>query len=213
MPFYRNKGDETMNLLYPYIRFFNTSPHGGACDFYIGNTLAVSKLGFGCLSPYMKVLSGNTMYKAAPGGRKGENSPRLIMSQKIGEVYTLCLIGKPNEPKFMAIKENTPRVNLEYGHLRICNLSPECGGFDVYADDNKILGDIKYGEISRYMEIRPSDYEISLVKNKKTAVNCGRFNLKPKKFNTVYIIGLENEIPNISCVFTTDAESYNGFYL
>ena len=38
-------------------------------------------------------------------------------------------------------------------------------------------------------------------------------NLKPKKFNTVYIIGLENEIPNISCVFTTDAESYNGFYL
>ncbi len=202
-----------MNLLYPYIRFFNASPQGGSCSFYTGNSLAISGLKFGKLSPYIRVKSGNTMYKASPGGIKSEKDPKLILPQRPGEVYTLCLIGKPNEPKFMAIKESYDKINMEYGHLRICNLSPENCGFDIYANGNKILGDINYTEISRYMEIRPEKYEISIIRNKKTAINCGIYDLKPKKFNTVYIIGLENEIPQTEGIFTIDSNSYNGFYL
>lgn len=200
-------------FLFPYIRFFNASPQGGSLDFYIGNTLVAAGIKFGTFTSYMKTSTIPITYKATRSGRKDEVVQTIVIGQSIGEVHSLCVVGKPDKPEFMAIEETTRRDNMEYGHLRICNLSPGENGFDVYANENRILGDINFKEISRYMEIRPQTYEMSLWNKEKRILNLGRLNMRQGKFNTLYITGLENEIPYISHVFSTDAASYSGFYL
>ncbi len=202
-----------MNLLYPYVRFFNASPQGGKKDFYIGNTLVASGVGFGEVTPYIKTVTPSVFCKCIQHGFKNEGINKLSLNQHTGDVHTVCLVGKADKPELMAISENAVKDHPEYGHLRICNLSPEGGGFDVFAGGTKILGDVQYKEISRYMEIRPEEYELTLMKNKKTVSSCGKTSLKPGKFNTVYIIGMEKENPEISGVFTVDKCSYRGFYL
>ncbi len=205
--------NKDLGLLFPYVRFFNASPQGGSLDFYIGNTLVAAGIRFGSFTPYIKLSTGPVAYKMTRAGRKEDVVQKIIMQQNVGDVYTLCAAGKADNPQFMTIDENAEKINMDYGHLRICNLSPEDGGFDVYASDNKILGDINFKEVSRYMEIRPETYDFSVYKNQKKVLNCGRLKLKSGKFNTLYIIGLESEIPYLTDVFSIDASSYNGFYL
>lgn len=204
---------KNLGLLFPYIRFFNASPQGGSLDFYIGNTLVAAGIRFGSFTPYIKTSTGPVTYKMTRAGRKDETIQKIIMQQNVGDVYTLCVTGKADNPEFMVLDENAPKINMDYGHLRVCNLSPGDGGIDVYANDNRILGDIRFKEVSRYMEIRPDRYNFSLNKNKKMVHDCGRLLLKSGKFNTIYIIGLENEIPNITDVFSADASGCSGFYL
>lgn len=202
-----------LGLLFSYIRFFNASPQGGSLDFYIGNTLVAAGIRFGSFTPYIKTSTGPVSYKMTRAGKKDEIIQKIMMQQNVGEVYTLCATGKADNPQFMALDENAPKINMDYGHLRVCSLSPGDEGFDVYANDNRILGDIRFKEVSRYMEIRPDSYNFSLYRNKKMVYDCGSLMLKKGKFYTIYIIGLEDEIPHISCSFSTDASGYNGFYL
>ena len=200
-------------FLFPYIRFLNASPQGGSLDFYIGNTLVAAGIKFGTFTSYMKTSTAPVTYKATRAGKKDDVVQTVVICQNIGEVRSLCVVNKADKPEFMAIEEPTLRNNMEYGHLRICNFSPDKRGFDVYANETRILGDVNFKEISRYMEIRPQSYEISLWHKEKRILNCGKLNMKHGKFNTLYITGLENENPYLSHILSTDAASYSGFYL
>jgi len=207
-----NKFNNT-GFLFPYVRFFNASPHGGSMDFYIGNTLVGAGIKYGSFTGYIKTMSSPVTYKAARSGRKDDIIHKITLSQKVGDVCTLCVTNKADKAEFMIIDEICEKNNMDYGHIRICNLSPENAGLDIYADQRKILGDINFKEISRYMAIRPQSYEISVWKNEKRILNCHSLDMRQGKFNTLYIIGLLDEVPKISNVFSVDAASYNGFYL
>ena len=204
---------EDMGFLFPYIRFFNASPQGGSLDFYVGNTLVAAGIKFGSFTDYIKTSTAPTIFKATRAGIKTEKVCDITYTQKTGNVATLCVAGKPDKCEFAIMEEPTLKTNMEYGHIRICNLCPEEDAFDILANDKMILGDIGFKEISKYMEIQPNEYEIKLITTEKKVLNCGHFSFRPSKFNTLYILGLKNEIPLISIKMTKDAGSYSGFYL
>lgn len=200
-------------FLFPYIRFFNASPQGGSMDFYIGNTLVAAGIKFGHFTSYMKAGTGVQFYKATRAGRKDDIIANISLSQNIGNVHTLCVAGKANKAEFMAIEEPDEADKNKYSHIRVCNLSPEDTSFNVYATGNMILGDIKFKETSRYMEILPGSYEFSLEESKKRVPFSESYTMKQGRFGTLYIIGLLNEPPHITEEFAIDAASYDGFYL
>lgn len=204
---------DDMGFLFPYVRFFNASPQGGSLDFYIGNTLVAAGIKFGSFTDYIKLSPAPANIKVTSAGIKTDVVCSTTLTQKTGEVCTVCVTGKPTEREIFTVEEPNNKTNMEYGHIRICNLVVGDSAYDIYASGNTILQDIGYKEISRYIEIIPGVYEISVIKKQKTVSNCPDFKFKPGKFNTVYIIGTKNEIPHITQVITTDAASYSGFYL
>lgn len=207
------KPNTDSGFLFSYIRFINLSPQGGSLDFYVGNTLVGAGIKFGSYTNYIKTATGPQVYKVTRCGRKDEVVEKIVFSQNIGDVHSLCVAGMADEASFIPVAEPTSRQNTDYGHLRICNFAPGSTRFDVWADDEMILGDIEYKNVSRYMEICPKSYRLSLFENKKRVAELGSFEPKKSKYTTLYIAGLKNEMPHLLGVFTLDAASFNGFYL
>lgn len=203
------------NFLYPYVRFFNAAPGGGNVDFYIGNTLAASNISFGNFSPYIKVIKGRQDFRITRAGNKDDVLARLTLNFSDGEVYTVAAVSDRGRVLAYGINEPVNRDNLNYGHIRICQLSPDLGKADVIANQYEILREIDYLEISRYICISPGRYDFNIRRTgtQDNILNVSAQTMRPGIYNTLYIVGLVEGTPKIQGILSVDAASYNGYYL
>ena len=203
------------NFLYPYVRFLNASPSAERVDFYLGNTLASPSLGFGCFSGYVKVPTGNNEFRITRAGNKNDVIATITIPFVQGEVYTIAAVHSDGNTMAYGISEPTMRENINYGHVRVCHLSPIVGEADISANGYNILGSIDYLELSRYMCISPGKYEISVFdkNSSKARLVMPNQNLLPGKYNTVYIVGNNSENAPFMGLLSVDAASYTGYYL
>lgn len=203
------------NFLYPYVRFFNASPDLQNADFYIGNSLAASKIGFGSFSPYIKVSKGQQQIKITSPGNKNDVLATLNLNFNDGEVYTVAAVNDNSNVIAYGINEPTERENLNYGHIRVCHLSPNAGEIDIVANEYDILDEINYLELSRYIEITPGKYDFKIKSSEtdETVLNVSSQNMRQAIFNTLYIIGLNGGQPSLRGILSVDAASYTGYYL
>lgn len=203
------------NFLYPYVRFFNADPNLSSVDFYMGNSLLASNINFGSFSPYLKVAKGRQEFRITEKGNKNNVIATLTLNFNDGEVYTVAAATDGVKTIAYGIAEPTDRENLNYGHLRVCHLSPNAGKVDVTANGYTILGDIDYLEVSNYITIAPGRYDIKLNKSgtDETVLNVSSQTMRAGVYNTLYIIGLAGGEPSLRAVLTIDAASYTGYYL
>ncbi len=203
------------NFLYPYVRFVNACPEVEGADFYHGNTLLSPNLGFGCFSRYGKMFTGTQEFTITEAGNKANVLATIKLPFGKGEVYTVALVHSDGGAMAYGIMEPTERSNLNYGHLRVCHLSPNLGSLDISINDHDILGGIDYLEVSRYICVSPGTYEFRARNSADGVLKLVMPNqeIREGKYNTLYIIGLSNEKPCLMGIFTVDAASYNGYYL
>lgn len=207
--------NENKGFLFPYVRFFNASPDAGSIDFYCGSELVAAAIPYGAFSVYIKVPTGMQCFKITKSGTKNEYISELNVDFKIGNVYDICAVNTYPKTNLYAIKEPTDKSETNYGHLRVCNLSPNNESVNIYADNNCFIGDIKYMEISKYVAMIADKYNFT-VKNSEDGnkiLNCGTQIIKQGKYNTLYILSKSAPYNEPICVFTIDAASYSGFYL
>lgn len=202
------------NFLYPYVRFFNAFPQNQNIDFYLGNALVASNIAYGVFSPYIKVSKGKQNFMLTKAGSR-EVLATAVLNFEDGEVYTVAAADDDGKAIAYGIKEPTERSDIDYGHIRVCQLSPDLGKADVIANQYKILGDIDYLELSKYICISPGRYDFNIKQSndEKSVLNVSAQNMKPGVYNTLYIIGLNDGTPRLTGVLSVDAASYTGYYL
>ncbi len=203
------------NFLSPYVRFVNASPGVEKADFYHGNTLLQPNLSFGCFSTYFKVPNGVQEFKITQAGNKDNVLSTVKLPLGHGEVYTVAAVHSDGGTMAYGIMEPTERKDTEYGHVRVCHLSPNLSSLDVSANGHDILGGIDYLEVSRYICMTPDNYEFRFrqVGDGTLKLIMPNQRVQKGKYNTLYVIGLSNETPCLMGIFTVDAASYTGYYL
>ena len=203
------------NFLYPYVRFLNAVPGGEKLDFYRGNTLVVPGLDFGCFSGYERVSPGTQEFRITTAGNKDDIIATLNLPFEKGEVYTIAAVRSDGNIMAYGISEPTERSGTEYGHLRICHLSPDFGEMDISANGYPILKNIDYLEVSKYICMKPDKYEFRASRSADNALKLVMPNqhLIAGKYNTIYVIGLSDSTPSLMGVLSVDAASYTGYYL
>ena len=190
-----NSNNDIKGFLFPYVRFFNASPDAGSIDFYCNNDILAAGIPYGSFSVYIKVSRGMQCFKITKSGSKSDVLAEIKVNFSIGDVYDICAVNR--YPK------------------TVCNLSLDMKSINIYADNNCFIGDIKYLEISKYVEMIADKYTFD-VKNSETGkkiLNCGTQIIKQGKYNTLYILSKSEPYADPICVFTIDAASYTGFYL
>ena len=210
-----NSNNDIKGFLFPYVRFFNASPDAGSIDFYCNNDILAAGIPYGSFSVYIKVSRGMQCFKITKSGSKSDVLAEIKVNFSIGDVYDICAVNRYPKTALYAINEPTERSDTDYGHLRVCNLSLDMKSINIYADNNCFIGDIKYLEISKYVEMIADKYTFD-VKNSETGkkiLNCGTQIIKQGKYNTLYILSKSEPYADPICVFTIDAASYTGFYL
>lgn len=203
------------NFLSPYVRFVNACPAVKEADFYYGNTLVAHELGFGCFTRYEKVSAGVQEFRITKAGKKDEVIASIKVPFGQGEVYTIALVHSDGGSMAYAIIEPTERSDTQYGHLRVCHLSPNLSQLDISLNGHDILGAIDYLEISRYICVSPGKYEIRINTSADGVLKLVMPNqfIKEGNYNTLYITGLSNDTPCLMGILTVDAASYTGYYL
>jgi len=203
------------NFIYPYVRFLNASFSIEGADFYVGNSLASPRLGFGCFSGYVKVPAGNVEIRVKSAADKEKIIDTVTLPFKPGSVYTVAVVNADGSPMLYGISEPTQRDNVNCNHLRVCHLTPFLKNLDVNANGYKILGDIDYLEISKYMCLLPGKYEFSVfdTKSGSSKLVMPNQNLEKGKYNTLYVVGNDLEKTPLMGLLSVDAASYTGYYL
>lgn len=202
-------------FLSPYVRFVNACPSVEKADFYYGNTLIQPSLGFGCFSAYYKVSKGLQEFTVTEAGNKSRVLASIKLPYNNGEVYTVALVHSDGSSMAYGIAEPTERSDIDYGHVRVCHLSPNLGSLDISCNGHDLLGGIDYLELSRYICLKPDLYEFRARESTGGALKLvmPNQNVQKGKYNTLYIVGLSNEKPCLMGIFTVDAASYTGYYL
>lgn len=93
--------------------------------------------------------------------------------------------------------------NNTTGYVRVFHTVPDAPNVDVYADDNKIVEDLAYGEYTDYLPVPEGTYKISLyATGSDTPVLSNILTVKANSLETVAAVGM---LENISLVAIPDA--------
>ena len=195
----------------PYVRFFNADAYGRDVSFYYNGKPVAENLKFGQFSGYIPVEPGTGDFTVSCLNCK-RDAEVLKLNLSNSTVYTIASVNIGEDISLYGIRENFEGNNPSMGNLRVCNLSMDISDGDVYANRYKIIGDLDYLEISKYLSMIPDTYEFTIKspKSDNVLLHCGKQVVKAGKYNTLYLIGRANSNPSLSCVFSIDAMSYEG---
>ena len=193
-----------------YVRFFNADCYGRNISFYIDDKMMAENLQFCQFSRYMKVDGQTAQFGMSCLNCEVGDCASLYLSFENSSVYTVAAVCIGGEVCLYGIREMFAEPNRASANLRVCNLSPDVSGDDLYANRYKIIGDIDYLEISKYIKMVPDTYDFSIRDGKEIQFNIGKQTLKKGKYNTFYIIGKLKSNPDMKCIVSTDAMSYEG---
>lgn len=197
----------------PYVRFFNADSLGRNMSFFMGNKSIAADIPFGGFTQFSEVPVGTNSFTVSCVNC--ESAGKIMLTFDNSSVYTVAAVCIDNSVSLYGIREMFSQNNRSFGHLRVCDLSPDIVNADIFANQSQILGGVDYLEISRYMDIIPDTYNFTVKEcnSDKVLLNCGRQTARSGKYNTLYLIGRVNSNPSVKCVFSVDAQSYDGEYL
>ena len=193
-----------------YVRFLNGDCYGRDISFYINGNLAAENISFGEASRFMAVDGSTASFTLSCLNCSTSECPGLELNFDNSPVYTVAAVCVADSVCLYGIRELMGDVSGNTANVRVCNLSPDISGDDLYANRYKLIGDIDYLEISKYISMIPDTYDFTIRDGKDVKFNIGRQTLHKGKYNTLYLMGRLNSNPAMKCVVSVDAMSYDG---
>ena len=197
-------------IMNKYVRFFNADCMGREITFYIDGVMTSENLAFGKFSDFIKIENSETNFTISCDGCEEKDCSSLYVSFDNSPVYTVAAVCIGGEVCLYGIREMFDNKDRNNANLRVCNLSPDVAGNDLYANRFKVIGDMEYLEVSKYVRIVPDTYDFTVRDGKDIKFNIGNQTLKQGKYNTFYIIGKLKSIPDMKCIVSVDAMSYES---
>ena len=191
-----------------YVRFFNADCMGRKVSFYIDGVQTLTDVEYGKFSEYIKVDVSSATFGITCQGCNEEKCSSLSLSFENSRVYTVAAICVGSDVCIYGIREIFDDKNKTGANLRVCNLCPDISGDDLYMNQHKIVGDMEYLEVGKYIKLIPDTYDFTVKDENEIKFNAGKQTLKNGKYNTFYFIGNQKSQPEIKCVVSVDAMSY-----
>ncbi|NMM63815.1 DUF4397 domain-containing protein [Clostridium sp. P21] len=199
---------------YSYIRVFHAAPDAPTVDVYVDNTIIVSNVRFKGFSNYIKVSSGKHKVEVFRRGTK--NNP-LISSDLIipeSKILTLAAIGIMPNLDLKAIEDTLEPLRPGRTKVRFVHLSPGAPAVDITLSNGDIIfKDVSYGEVTRYKEIRPGNYnfQVRVAGTDKKVLLLPNTRFRPNRFYTIYAVGLVSREPKLQVLIPLDGNTYLKF--
>lgn len=193
-----------------YVRFFNADCYGRNVSFYTNEQMSAENLSFGEFSRYMPIDDSTATFTMSCLNCDLGPCSKLNISFENSPVYTVAAVCIADEICLYGIREMFGEPNRTTANMRVCNLSPDISGDDLFANRYKLIGDIDYLEISKYLGMIPDTYDFTVRNDKNILFNIGKQTLQKGKYNTFYLIGKLNSNPGMKCIVSVDAMSYDG---
>lgn len=194
-----------------YVRFLNADCYGRNISFYTNGKMSAENIPFGEASRYIAIDGSNATFTLSCLNCDMSECTGLELNFDNTPVYTVAAVCIADSVCLYGIREIFGEPSRTTANIRVCNLSPDISGDDLYANRYKLIGDMDYLEISKYIPMIPDTYDFSVRDDDDDITfNIGKQTLGKGKYNTFYIMGKHNSNPAMRCVVSVDAMSYEG---
>ncbi len=206
-------GTKIKDLKSAYVRFLNA--YKDNANFYLNGERVAEGLPFGEFTRFIPMVRGDNVLRGELSNADSEQFAQVTIEATDNEVYTVAMVSIADTPSLYGILEQSQNGDNSMGNVRVINLSPDLQMADIFANRYKILGEIDYLEISKYITLIPDTYTFTVKQANKdeTVLNAGTHQVLANKYNSLYLVGRVGGEPRLRALFTIDAPSYDEEYL
>lgn len=193
-----------------YVRFLNADCYGRNISFYTNGKISAENIPFGEASRYIPVDGVSASFTLSCMNCDVSECTGLELNFDNTPVYTVAAVCIADSVCLYGIREIFGETSPNTANMRVCNLSPDISGDDLYANRYKLIGDMDYLEISKYISLIPDTYDFTVRDDDEIRFNIGKQTLHKGKYNTFYLMGRLGSEPSMRCIVSVDAMSYDG---
>jgi|GEM_PF-3020176 len=191
-----------------HLRVINTSPDTRV-NIYINGMLFASNVGYLMYSPYRPVAPGRYDIAVFPvtGSMQPIRRDTIVIAAR--SFVTFAVYGMKSELRTRTLIDSFIGAPKGKASIKVAHFAPTAPAVDVYANTKKLFSDLKYGEVTKYEALTPTNYMFQL---KKVDTNQILYTLPSQRLladntYTSYITGLPNAMPALKMTFILDGMS------
>ena len=146
------------------VRIIHASPFIGAADVFVDGIEKLRTFGFGQVSPYVPLPTGQHKVQIALAG-KGIAASQLVQtlpSVQSGVAYTVAALGTDPAHLSLQVFVDDNRVTPGAAKVRFYQLSPDGGSMSVSAGGQTKAMGVTYQNASSYFSLTPGSYAVNL---------------------------------------------------
>ncbi|ELY90174.1 hypothetical protein C483_11718 [Natrialba hulunbeirensis JCM 10989] len=148
------------------VRVAHFSPDAPAVDILVDGAEVLSDVPYGAISPYLDLDPGTYTVTITAAG-----DPDTVAFEgdvDVGDAYyTVAAIGELEAETFRpeVLTDAAPLPTdapAESAFARVAHFSPDAPAVDIYADDDPLVEDVSFGDVSEYLAVPAGSYELSV---------------------------------------------------
>lgn len=201
---------ETLPNLKSKIRFIHAVPGAPSIDIYSKGVLLKSNVSFGDLSEYIELSPGDYTLDLYPSGTYDTPFFSGNLTIKPNSYSTVSVVTNNSVISFFVLKDTASKASSDISFLRFINLSPNAPLLSLsIRNRDTLFNNVEYLETTGYYPLSPGIYNFTLAFSSASAVSKTLTNvtLLPGEFETIYVIGLLDGIPDIGYILSRDGRT------
>lgn len=199
--------------LYSYLNFFNALVSVPAIDIYINGKKVISNLKYKEFTEYYVVFPGYYRIQIFEAGQMEDEFTTTIINLIGYRVYTVTISGLEDHACLLLVNDCIYPIPEDYAYLRFVQISPNAPLLKVYLDDNLILTELDYKEISRYLSATAKVHDITFRDyiSDQILIEVHDFSMESETAYTAYTLGDFFSEEGLQIVIAKDGISHLTF--
>ena len=198
---------DTFPDLQSNIRLIHALPKAGPVDVYANGIPIEENLLFGNYTSYSQLDSGNYEIQIYPAGL--HDNPLLTKTITLlpKSSTTVSVITLNDNTDLFVLNDSDTGINIANSFIRFINLSPTSPLLTLSLSNNTpLFNNVEYVETTGYYPLSPGIYNFRVLISQAQSISkfISQLRLINGRFQTIYIIGLFNDTPNIGYLVLQD---------
>ncbi len=179
-----------------YVSIYHGSPDTDGLDIIVGNTGQINALPFEYedYSNYLNFYSGDRNLTFTDANNDVALVLDTMLNFETGETYSLFIADSLRSIEMIKVEDSFPSVADGEAMVRFAHLSPDATSIDAYVDNEKILSDKSFKEVSEFLPVSSGreTFEIKAAGTDEVLLTIPVIELLDEEYYTLVINGFVN---------------------
>ena len=168
---------------YSLVRALHAVVGGEVVDIYLNGSPFFNNIQFTDFTPYVYVPKGQYTIEVFPRDKKENPIIKGTIDINACELMTIAIIGESDKTiEILPIEEEMQIPTGSQSKARFIHLVPNGRPVDIVLDNQTVLKDVKYKDVTEYTDVDPKTYQVvvllsennQLIRQIQVTINQGR---------------------------------------
>lgn len=192
---------------YSLVRALHAVVGGEVVDIYLNGSPFFNNIQFTHFTPYVYVPKGQYTIEVFPRDKKENPIITGTIDINACELMTIAIIGESDKTiEILPIEEEMQIPTGSQSKARFIHLVPNGRPVDILLDDQTVLKDVKYKDVTEYTDVDPKTYQVDvLLSENNQLIRQIQVTINPGRVYSFYALGNK---PNFQIFQSLDGSTF-----